>query len=81
MTAVRMASHLMAGIWPATPTPPHEQNLKWIHAQLKQNSFKQFKHHTNRDVTRTLIGGGGEYSYIHVLPDEFLFKLINLNLI
>ena len=30
----------------------------------------------NRDVTRTLIGGGGGvvYSYIHVLPDEFLFK-------
>ena len=28
-----------------------------------------------RDVTRTLIGGGGGvYSYIHVLPDEFLFK-------
>ena len=24
-------------------------------------------------------GGGGVYSYIHVLPDEFLFKLINLN--
>ena len=34
---------------------------------------------------RTLIGGGGGgggvYSYIHVLLDEFLFKLINLNLI
>ena len=26
-------------------------------------------------------GGGGVYSYIHVLPDRFLFKLINLNLI
>ena len=26
-------------------------------------------------LTRTLIGwGGGVYSYIHVLPDEFLFK-------
>ena len=33
-----------------------------------------------RDVTRTLIGGS-VYPYIHVLPDEFLFKLINLNLI
>ena len=27
-----------------------------------------------RDVTRTLIGGGG-YSYIHVLPDGFLLNL------
>ena len=35
-----------------------------------------------RAITRTLIGGGGcVYSYIHVLPDRFLFKLINLNLI
>ena len=24
--------------------------------------------------TRALIGGGGEYSYIRVLPDEFLLK-------
>ena len=34
-----------------------------------------------RAETRTLIGGGGVYSYIHVLPEEFLFKLINLNFI
>ena len=34
-----------------------------------------------RAVARTLIGGGGAYSYIHVLPDRFLFKLMNLNLI
>ena len=27
------------------------------------------------------LGGGGAYSYIHVLPDRFLFKLMNLNLI
>ena len=27
----------------------------------------------HRAVARTLIGGGA-YSYIHVLPDEFLFK-------
>ena len=35
-----------------------------------------------RAVTRTLIGGGegGVYSYIHVLPDRFLFKLIDWNL-
>ena len=32
-------------------------------------------------VARTLIGGGGAYSYIPVLPDRFLFKLMNLNLI
>ena len=37
---------------------------------------------TNRDITRTLIGRRvGVHSYIIVLPDEFLFKLINLNLI
>ena len=34
----------------------------------------------DRAVARTLIGGG-VYSYIHVPPDLFLFKLINLNLI
>ena len=35
----------------------------------------------SRAVARTLIGGGGRYSYIHVLPDRFLFRLRNLNLI
>ena len=36
----------------------------------------------SRVVARTLIaGGGGADSYIHVLPDRFLFKLMNLNLI
>ena len=29
----------------------------------------------NRGETRALIGGGGEYSYIRALPDEFLLKL------
>ena len=28
-----------------------------------------------KDVTRTLIGGGGVYSYIHVLPDGFCLNL------
>ena len=29
-----------------------------------------------REVTRTLIGGGGGvYSYIHVLPDESFFRI------
>ena len=31
--------------------------------------------YTNRGETRALIGGGGEYSYIRVLPHEFLLKL------
>ena len=32
--------------------------------------------YTARGETRALIGGGGgEYSYIRVLPDEFLLKL------
>ncbi len=38
-----------------------------------------------RGVTRALIGGGGggEYSYIRVLPDEFLFKsvVVKLNIL
>ena len=31
-----------------------------------------------RDVTKALIGrgGGGRYSYIRVLPDEFLLKSV-----
>ena len=29
-----------------------------------------------RAVTRALIGGRGEYSYICVLPDEFLLKSV-----
>ena len=29
-----------------------------------------------RAVTKALIGGGGAYSYIRVLPDEFLLKSI-----
>ena len=28
-----------------------------------------------RGETRALIGGGCEYSYLRVLPDEFLLKL------
>ena len=28
-------------------------------------------------VTSSLGGGGGVYSYIHVLPDQFLLKLLN----
>ena len=35
----------------------------------------------HKDVTRTLIGGGGGRGYIHVLPDRFLSKLRNLDLI
>ena len=31
---------------------------------------------TNRAVARTLIGGGGVYSYIRVLPDYLLLKSI-----
>ena len=30
----------------------------------------------NRAVTKALIGGGGGYSYIRVLPDEFLLKSV-----
>ena len=29
-----------------------------------------------RAETKALIGGGGVYSYIHVLPDEFLLKSV-----
>ena len=30
----------------------------------------------DRAETKALIGGGGVYSYIHVLPDEFLLKSV-----
>ena len=52
-----------------TSIPGHSYN---VHSLLE-----------SRAVTRTLIGGGGDvfiYS-CSVLPDRFLFKLINLNLI
>ena len=44
------------------------------------NVISRRYHHGNkkdefRGETRALIGGGGEYSYIRVLPDEFLLKL------
>ena len=32
--------------------------------------------HIDRAETKALIGGGGAYSYIHVLPDEFLLKSV-----
>ena len=31
---------------------------------------------TSRAETKALIGGGGVYSYIRVLPDEFLLKSV-----
>ena len=34
-----------------------------------------------RAVTKALIGGGGAYSYIRVLPDEFLLKSTVMTLI
>ena len=41
--------------------------------QDKMNSLLRVTVAT-RPVARTLIGGGGAYSCIHVWPDEFLFK-------
>ena len=44
-------------------------------------SLKNILHFEEEGLTSelgALIGGGGECSYIHVLPNEFLFKLINL---
>ena len=32
--------------------------------------------HECRAETKALVGGGGVYSYIHVLPDEFLLKSV-----
>ena len=34
-----------------------------------------------RAVARALIGGGGVYSYIRVMPDEFLLKSVVFKLI
>ena len=44
-----------------------------IHVRIAYLFFSLLYILSTRDVTRTLIGGG-VYSYIHVLPDEFLFK-------
>ena len=45
--------------------------------------FQRIEELAPKDVTRTFIegGGGGVYSYIHVLPNRFLVKLRNWNLI
>ena len=37
-------------------------------------TFDFFTDNFTRGETRALIGGGGEYSYLLVLPDEFLLK-------
>ena len=47
--------------------------LSWFFSQLFP--FQLHKLNWIRGETRALIGGGGEYSYIRVLPDEFLLKL------
>ena len=42
--------------------------------------FRFYKSNIQSRRYRTLIeGGGGVYLFIHVLPDIFLFKLIDLN--
>ena len=68
--------------------------LKMMKRQIELTSIPGHSYNVHsviesRAVTGTLIGGGGggvySYSifilYIHVLPDRFLFKLMNLNLI
>ena len=40
----------------------------------QQCVYRQFLHRPVRAVARTLIGGGGVYSYIQVLPDWLLLK-------
>ena len=42
---------------------------------MLQTSALIIPHILLRGETRALIGGRGEYSYIRVLPDEFLLKL------
>ena len=43
--------------------------------KCKEMQICFYKERPTRGETRALIGGGGEYSYIRVLPDEFLLKL------
>ena len=51
----------------------------------QRNSNHQVTFHTlvshslGRGVTGALIGGGGVFSYIHVLPDKFLLKFFILS--
>ena len=52
--------------------------LKNLLHEREQKSQKMSCQWPARDVTRTLIGGGGVYSYIHVLPDGFLLNLSGL---
>ena len=79
-------------VWPGTAE--QKQTIKELRSSSKRLlAICPFKIHILdcyclfkvRAVARTLIGGGGgwggAYSYIHVMPDRFLFKLRNFNLI
>ena len=44
-----------------------------IHIPLLADGFSMYR---IRAETKALIGGGGVYSYIRVLPDEFLLKSV-----
>ena len=44
-------------------------------------SYMYYSKQAERWGAKNNIGGGGVYSYIHVLSDRFLFKLRNLKLI
>ena len=55
--------------------PLHSKNRTTCSGLLK-TALNNVLLPTSRGETRALIGGGGgEYSYIRVLPDEFLLKL------
>ena len=41
---------------------------------LRYHRIVNFLSTAERALTKALIGGGGAYSYIRVLPDEFLLK-------
>ena len=64
-----MNIQILTNIFAPTPFLPHPLS------QLVVTSLCMAFVMSFRDVTRTLIGGGGGvYSCIHVLPDRFLFK-------
>ena len=50
--------------------------LHFVHNGQKNSQYftAVLKYQLVRAETKALIGGGGAYSYIRVLPDEFLLK-------
>ena len=57
-------------------TQPAQRRGSISAEKLSAEQFDRCLQLVNRAVARALIGGGGVYSYIRVLPDEFLLKSV-----